>query len=355
MDYSKFYTPPEVAELLINQLRIPTPSKTVDICCGSCNLLNAVKKRWKKVELYGADIESCAVDNIYFLRIDGRKYATKHKGEFPLVVANPPFDALKKKREYPGIFKGPFKEFETSRLEVEMLLANLLMLKENGYLVIILPSSFVEAVSYKQIRSLLAKNYFINSIFKLSDDTFGASHISSYALIIQRCVKENSRSKLYMVQNGEQGFETVFANYVSAKKMLNGDWVGNSSKVNRNGISIKRGNISSSMFAEQGVPVLHTAKPSEDWQPSVRCLSQNVEANVFAEPGDIVVSRIGKSAGSWCVYIGERAPISDCLYCIKDPDGQFLERINGRVYDLPPKGVATRYITMDDFVRWAMS
>ncbi len=354
MDYSKFYTPPEVAELLINQLRIPAPTKTVDICCGSCNLLNAVKKRWKKTELYGADIANCDVDNIHFLRIDGREYAAQHKGEFSLVVANPPFDSLEKKCEYPDIFRGAFKELKTSRLEVEMLLANLLMLEENGCLVIILPSSFVEAISYNKTRKLLAQNYYIRDVIKLADDTFGATHISSYALIVQNCKKKKYRTKLYMAKKSERGYRTVLIDQVTKAKMEAGNWLNETCRSNKCSVDIKRGNISSAMFAEQGNPVLHTAKPAENWYPSIRYVSQKESVKVFAESGDIIVSRIGKSAGLWCVYKGEKALISDCLYCIKDPDGELLRRINGRTYNLPLKGVATRYITMNDFVAWAM-
>lgn len=355
MDYSKFYTPPEVAELLVDQLKIPTPSKTVDICCGSCNLLNAVKKRWNKTELYGADIACCDTENIHFLRMDGREYAAQHKGEFPLVVANPPFDSLEKKREYPAVFHGAFKGFETSRLEVEMLLANLLMLKEDGCLVIILPSSFVEAASYAKARKLLAQSYYIRNVIKLDDDTFGATHISSYALIIQNSKKERYRTKLCAAERKEQGFEIALKKQVAKAKMEAGDWVSVIRKANRRKFDIKRGNISSAMFVKQGNPILHTSKPAENWHPSVRYISQEEWANVFAESGDIIVSRIGKSAGLWCVYSGETVPISDCLYCIKDPDGEMLRKIDGRTYDLPPKGVATRYITMDDFIAWAMN
>ena len=73
---------------------------------------------------------------------------------------------------------------------------------------------------------------------------------------------------------------------------------------------------------------------------------------VYAESGDIIISRIGKSAGQWCIYHGERIPISDCLYRIKDPTGIISSRLQGHKYDLPPKGVATRYITINDFKTW---
>ena len=55
MDYSKFYTPPKIANSLIKELSIPEPDKIVDICCGSCNLLIAANNRWTKAKLYPGD------------------------------------------------------------------------------------------------------------------------------------------------------------------------------------------------------------------------------------------------------------------------------------------------------------
>jgi len=51
---------------------------------------------------------------------------------------------------------------------------------------------------------------------------------------------------------------------------------------------------------------------------------------VYAESGDIIVSRIGKSAGQWYIYLGEKILISDCLYRIKDPTGKIPSRLQGR-------------------------
>ena len=66
MDYSKYYTPTSIAQLLVKQLKIGYPDKIVDICCGSCNLLNAAKKRWPRAVLYGTDIVEHKDDNVIF-------------------------------------------------------------------------------------------------------------------------------------------------------------------------------------------------------------------------------------------------------------------------------------------------
>ena len=103
-----------------------------------------------------------------------------------MAIANPPFGRVDSKKQIPDLFVNEYESIKTSRLEIEMLIANLNILQNNGVLLIILPSSFVEAETYKKIRQIVANNYFVESIIKLDESTFGASRINSYALIIHK-------------------------------------------------------------------------------------------------------------------------------------------------------------------------
>jgi len=108
-----------------------------------------------------------------------------------------------------------------------------------------------------------------------------------------------------------------------------------------------------------GLPISYTrsahriaAKKQEQWIPSVR-YSENLDKNtIYAENGDIIVCRVGKSAGQWCVYSGDRVAISDCLFCIKDPNGTVKMRIKGMRYNIALRGVSVRYITKNDILEW---
>ena len=354
MDYSKFYTPPQIANLLVRKVNVPHPDTAIDICCGSCNLLRAAKKRWKNTTLFGVDIKPHIASDLNFMEMDGRQYAIKHAKKYPLVLANPPFDFVKTNREFPLLYQGVFSSYSTKRLENEMLLANLLLLQENGTLVIILPSTFVEAESNTAIRSLIGKNYYVREIIKLPEDTFGASNINSYALIIKNSSpkKKTTNSSCVIFENEQFLFENKCT--VPQKDIQAGRWYDRYSATNE-AFDIRRGNVSSQMFCDKGTAILHTAKKSEQWKPSLRYCAVSGENLVYAESGDIIISRIGKSAGQWGIYRGEKILISDCLYRIKDPTGKILNRLQGHEYDFPQKGVATRYITINDFKSWYCS
>lgn len=352
MDYSRFYTPLEVASLLIRMLSIPQPERIIDICCGSCNLLNVAGNRWKNAKLTGVDIVSQISDGIHFVRMDGRDFALRATQLYPLVLANPPFDFVEIKREYPQLYKGVFKTYRTSRLENEMLLANLLLLDETGVLLIIMPSSFVEAESNRNIRKIIGQNYYVKNIIKLPEDTFGVAHINCYVLEIRHRLGQRFYTRFCAAVRDNNTYKLTNKVTISQKNIRDGNWCA----VNRHKTDVKwdirRGNISSQTFSDSGVPVLHTAKQSNDWKPSIRYIKSVVDTPVYADHGDIIVSRIGKSAGQWCQYFGNRIPISDCLYRIKDPDGSIASALEGKEYNLIKKGVAVRYITVDDFMSW---
>lgn len=351
MDYTRFYTPNTISDFLINQLNIEPPKAVVDICCGGCNLLHAVNKRWENTELIGADIVDTKVEDVKTVVSDGREYALKTKSRYSLVVANPPFVKVEKKNQFPGLYDIFGQNLNTSRLEVEMLLANLLLLKRNGILVIIMPVSFVLAQRYSKYRDWLAKNYYIQDIFKLPHELFGASKIKTYALIIQN---SKSNGRLTSVHHVSQDTGKFVSKRIDSLKIFNDCWIDNQ-PYNKKTINIKRGNISSNQFEKTGKLVLHTSKICNDWAPSKRYVSKTPKNPVFVESGDIIVSRIGQSAGYFCIYSGSKAMISDCLFVIKDPDGIIASVIEGNQYNRIVRGVSTPYITQSDFISWYLS
>ena len=355
MDYSKYYTPISIAQLLVEYLQISAPAKIVDICCGSCNLLMAAKRRWRNAILYGSDIAEQSTDDVIFEKIDGREYALNHKKEFSLVLANPPFDYLEKKNEYPQLFQAPFENYSSFRLEVEMLISNLIMLKDGGTLLIIMPSSFVEGEVYSTIRQILSKNYQIKAIIELDKNTFGSSQLHSHAIIIKNKLCKNYTCNLLCAKKHGEIFDLEFVKTVSAHYLRKGRWDGSAHENCNLLLDIKRGNISSADFIKVGQPVLHTSKYDDNWYPAMRYVENGILSNAYAETGDIIVSRIGKSAGQWCLYSGPRIPISDCLYRIKDPDGTLYKKIKGKSFDRKLRGVATPYITISDFKNWINS
>ena len=363
MSNYKYYTPVELFDALLELLPITHPRNIIDISCGSFNLLKAAKKRFPESDCVGVDIEDQTnlEDNITFIKDDGRVYAqkiNKQKKGFDLILSNPPFGSLRKEER---LFEEEPDCVLNSRYECEMMYANYLLSHYNSWLIIILPSTFIEGDKYMSYRASLMKHFKLYAIIKLPHNTFSRGDISSYAIILNRTRKKIHLNTVY--GNAElcnNSWTVILNKKINSCQINDGIWQ-HFEQINSNYKKIKiqdiyRGSISSAYFSTKGNDILHCSSKFQEkqWVPSVHCC-RNVSVSFckYARTGDIIVNRIGKHAGYWVQYEGEDILISDCLIVIKSnkniKDYLSSHSINGRLL-IPIKGVATKYVSMKDLI-----
>ena len=360
----KFYTPPMLAECLMRLLPKRDYQNIIDICCGSWNLLEAARKQFGTACYIGVDVDAEAGVNCFkgatFFCEDGRKFATKEKKKYDLVLSNPPFGYLKEEeRMFKDAKVGNIKELNNKRYENEMMQANLLLADKDGVLLFILPATFFEGDSYLSIRKSLCKSYTINSIVKLPIETFGSSKISTYALIMSNSGKQKQRASLKEVICDNDVWRVKHRKYVSIERLREGAWINKSKNRNvQKNVEMFRGNISSAQMSVAGKKVLHSSSimVNGEWYPSIRyCDNQEkLKKAKVVKPGDVIVNRVGRFANYWCIS-KEEAIVSDCLIVIRasEPsdvyDNLSKNSTNGRL-NISTKGVTTKYITSKDIL-----
>lgn len=344
-DYSKYYTPANISLALVNLIKFKNNSKVIDICCGSGNLLAAAKHMNNTLQCYGVDIDdSITKKNINISNCDGRNYAINHVGEYDYSLANPPFGKNTSTDYTDILFAEKYNAINSSRIEVEMLIANLLVLKETGVLLIIIPSTIVNGKSTINIRKTLARNHFISAIIDLPLNSFAPEKIKCSALIIEKQARIHPTTLYKMNDN----YEISKIRTLCFEDISNGKWSENTTAICKD-FSIKQGMISSQYFESFGEEVLHTSKCCKDWTPSIKNANLKKDKKyIMAENGDIIISRIGSSAGQMCIYGGHSRYISDCLFVIKNPEKEVAKRILD--LDLKPiiGGLSTPHITANN-------
>jgi len=363
MNKYDYYTPSELAECLM-QL-IPTTSAQItsiaDICCGTWNLLSAAHSRFPNASITGVDInknvEHNCITNATFLAQDGRDFAnemTKKGIHFDLILSNPPFGPLSaSQKKYEG--NTCIQSFK--RYESEMLFANYLLLKNNGFLLIILPVTYAKGSQYKKHRIWIAQNFDILNIVSLPQNTFGTKLLHTVALVLRKTQKPTeTTTQLQNAEYCEEGWKLTTMNQLARNKVSSGDWF-TTQNMDPPKQGIFRGSISSQYFSESGVPILHCSSNiiNDIWEPSVRmCSGFSLSKEKYAESGDIVINRIGKCAAAWKVYKGSRCLVSDCIIVIKQPDDSILNIFSthsqGCILQIPRLGVSTPYISSSDII-----
>lgn len=360
----KFYTPPLLADALLQLLPKRKFENVIDICCGSWNLLRAAHELFSGASYLGVDTDiearnSC-LKGAKFLCEDGRKFSCRIHKKYDLILSNPPFGHItEKERFYKDDKKCVIQGLNNKRYENEMVLANLNLSKEKGVLLFILPSTFFEGVSYLQVRKELYRYFTIKSIIKLPMETFGNNRVSTYALILVNTITKKQKANFYeaSLHAGQWSIQRI--HIVKDAALKNGLWTEKRllSKNMDKKVKILRGNISTAFFSKQGKIVLHCSSCSNEcgWAPSVRYCNdlEKLKNAKKALVGDIIINRIGRHAGYWC-KAKTNSYVSDCLFVIRNTDKTNniynklnSNSVNGKL-NVKVKGVTTHYITMHD-------
>lgn len=364
----KFYTPPGLSECLMALLPQEKYENIIDICCGSWNLLEAARKRFGSANYVGVDIDEEAQNNCFAQAVfrceDGRTFSMEEKERYDLILSNPPFGYLKEEER---VFADEATEAKcikglcNKRYENEMIQANLFLAKESGVMLFILPKTFFEGDSYQSIRRELCRKYTVLSVIELPIETFGSSKISTYALIMANSGKQKQRARLQRITHKREKWEVEEIAEIAVDRLLEGTWIREHSKQKmENHIDIFRGSITSSQFNKSGtgIEVYHNSSIIRDgiWRPSLRYCNDKkyLDKSQTAMPGDIIVNRVGKSAGYWCLNEKE-CIVSDCLFVVRasgstDICSRLIQNsIRGRL-NVAVRGVTTKYITKRDIL-----
>lgn len=367
-DY-KFYTPIDLMEVLLEHLPPQKIRSVVDISCGSFNLLKAALRKFPQAKCVGVDIEEQNLDNagrICFIKQDGRVFAKeqqRNKKCFDLIVTNPPFGRLKSDER---IFQNEQSAILCSRYECEMMYANELLAHEDTQMIAFLPVTFVEGDLYIKYRRKIAQSFDVHTLVRLPENVFSKGDIRAYAIILTKAaVPKNDITRIGVADRTEKSWSVTYTGSITRKSILNGVWRSDDTNANTHTKvkvdSIFRGNISSASFSSTGTKVLHCSSIFDKgcWKPlQCYCTNHPLSNEKYVHDGDIIVNRIGKSAGFWTKYHGETQLISDCLIVIRGGE-QVEEHLqqhsaNGRIM-VPIKGVATKYISISDLISYYFS
>lgn len=356
-----YYTPKDLALKIMELIEDKPYKNVIDICCGSWNLLYAAKEKLNCQYITGVDVDKSvkqykvSKDKVFLE--DGREYALRsyRKKKYDLVLSNPPFGSLK---DDDRIMKQKLTDHKytsilTKRFESEMLVANMLLLKREGVLVTILPQTFIFGISNLSVRKLIAKEYQIDTIIKLPEGTFKKNDIRACVVIMRKTKKRNPTVYYIASYSDEWNFNCV--GIIDNKNIISGCWeiASNDCSIDSN-FMIFRGKVCSSKFQEDGRnKIYHCSSFIENdiWQPSVKKTNDGCDGRV-TEIGDILVNRIGKKAGYWCICNEQGYYVSDCIIVIKNLSSKHIEQLeknsSGRRLNVPLRGVSTQYVTEND-------
>jgi len=339
--HSQYFTKEQFATSMISILEISNVHRILDLGIGDAVLSLSALRRWSDAYVDSIDIDDEICKKVTTLHSHIRvvhgdvltKEATSmlQPKSYDLALCNPPYGAIRHQENYGEIFnRANLKEcMQIKRLSADIIFTakNLLFLKNNGVLAIILPDGLLTRKDLRPFRVALLEHHKVYKVFQLPEKSFFQTEARTHILIMRKNGSTEKKVSIGILDNngnirdeimvGKQYlYERMDFSYLKWK--LTNHQEEHIASIN---ITIKRGSFTYKSLRGQKYPYLHSNsfKNGEMLSLPKKCLD-DVKGHVIAEAGDLIMCRVGKRCVGKVAFVKEgKALLSDCLYKIIVP------------------------------------
>ena len=202
-----YYTPDDIVNDVINDLKISKGFKVYDPCCGTGQFLKKINEKHKNINIFGKDIDPTAIKiaDHYLSLNKNNKFTFRHsdslkiieKNKYDLIITNPPWGAHYSKPER-NILNKIFPEADSGDSLEYFLLKGFHALKEDGVMSYVLPESFLYVKRFSKIRK-----FFLNNSKILKIKTYGRKFSKVFSEIIRIDIKKRKRTSDHKIFIGD--------------------------------------------------------------------------------------------------------------------------------------------------------
>lgn len=341
----RYYTNQPVSELLVSKFRQDNPENILELGIGNGSLLHAAYRRWRNASFYGADIDRKSIAKISshlpfvnLVHINGLSPGLPQKmklkvGSIDVAVCNPPYRRMTFNLAIKSLFNevGLVESLNLNKItsDIVFLAQNLRMLKDKGELGIILPDSIFTGHEFVYLREDILTNHKILALIQLPDNIFSRTEARTHILLMEKgspadltvpLYRSDSYGQLSPVINVSQNELLYRMDYTYYEWKRNQKVSNTSITLGKLGIEIKRGLKTKKDLQKLKVPFFHTTSFPRLLSSKVRLVNSSIQNGVIAQPGDILMARVGKrSIGRVTMVECGSQVISDCIYRLRGP------------------------------------
>lgn len=390
--HKQYFTPEILSNFMVSLIPDDNINTVIDLSMGECALLESAKKRWNNASYLGSDIDEILLRKIhqkspYIKTFLGDSlgneinfweeyYSIISKNGFDLALANPPFDFLNRKLVNIGSKNLLFP------IEIHFLLKYIEIVREGGYICIILPYGFLSLELYNDLRIEILEKVVIHKIIKIFDNCFKKINTDICLLLLQKREKKSKSIQTnitveYLDNNYNlQGhtridisqskrFDLEYYHFLQEFQILQDSCKYPISILKEFIVNSKRGRTlanNKDLIVENGTRFLHTTDLkylyiSNKNKRYVKEKSQYFERN-YVQIENILIGRVGRKCIGKIAIVTEEfknSVISDCIICldIKNIDPYYLTIYLATKYgQIQLKGISrgsgSKYITVKD-------
>jgi len=301
-----FYTPPELATLLVNISEAAAPSRIADFAAGDGALLKSARARWPRADLTAMDVDGVAIaalknavpnatllhDDFFHFSGGARSESQIAPSSFDLILLNPPFSCRGNTRFTVEIEGRPVAGSRALAFAAKALS----YLQHDGELIAILPSSCLTSERDAPLRAALERKWEIKPIGSSKSTAFPRCSVTINVVHIKR------RANSYPLASRP----TTTPSYISRGRLL-----------------VMRGTIPDAKGTriQQGVPFIHSTDLIQGRLAEPTRWSLDLTGRLVAGTA-VLLPRVGRPKLAKVVLKAEHAPVvlSDCVMALKTPE-----------------------------------
>ncbi|MFZ6657226.1 N-6 DNA methylase [Undibacterium sp. TJN19] len=401
--WGRYYTAPAVSDILVNLIDHVKPKLIVELGVGQGSISSAAVRKWGGARLVTVDADHSTRPELsdhggqahmhYVQDALDDELANKiglSFGSVDIGLCNPPYVRPKWRAGYGAIleeagFSGALDSIHDAGADLLFIAQNLRFLKRKGKLGLILPDGLLTGQKFERVRAVLLRQHLIKEIVQLPRRVFSGTDAQTHLLVL---AKSGGTTEQVVLRNlsmqGELSAPLVIPAEIAEKRLDYGfhfsrQSVASSTKrrktmtIENMGASLQRGSFSSNQLDSLPVPIFHLsdfprrldgvfARVPKKFLRAARTLGKLPGQVHIAEPGDILIARIGRNLhDKICLVEGEGCVISDCIYALRVPPKyrdsimRFFSSAAGRnALETLAHGVGAKYLSRSDVLQMAL-
>lgn len=359
----RYYTNTWISKILISEINLDSPDLILELGVGEGALTEVAAEKWKNSRFITVDIDKEFKYNStskFDIEINHKHYVHDafdcdlansigiSKSLADIAVCNPPYMKLKWKASFEQILKTAglincLDSIYDTNAELLFLAQNLMLVKDNGKLGLILPDGLIAGEKFQKLRKLLLEEHAVEQVIQLPRGVFEKTEAQTYLVLLEKNAGPSDFVKITSINQGGEFTTPIFVDIERAKKRLDYRFHSYKSKgkcesprIIKSDIaslyhSLDRGTISSSQKREVEYPVFHLgdfpSTPENLYKiPNNLRLTSAQKKKLpssarIAKKGDILIARIGRNFENKILMIGSGScVISDCIFKLQVPE-----------------------------------
>lgn len=375
----QYFTENIYSQLLIANIDIINPKLVIDLGIGDGALTKAAIEKWGDAHFFAIDVdkEKCDSmkhysDKISIIQENGLIPDLNEKiqisvNSVDVAICNPPYHQIANNENLFELFKASslYSCCELKRIssDIIFLAHNLSLLKDKGYLGIILPDGILTRKDYALLRKDIITNHTLKHVIQLPDGVFKKTEARTHILILTKGKSKYESVMLSIVD--ENGNYTQQLNIPKNHLIDRMDFSYQNWKLHHNyepcansiyDIQITRGSFSYKELQTLFCEYFHSTHFKDQTNHSFADHAYTQTNKVIAEQGDILMCRVGKRCvGKTSIIERGNIILSDCVYRIRVPQmyqrlvWQYFNSTKGKEWiQIAAHGVCSRVISKCD-------